>query len=627
MSSARPQVMKNSKGEQVPVVGIDLGTTNSAIGIIDGRVPALLADPDGQFILPSVVHISLNQKIVVGSEAEAAKVAMPARAVSVVKRYMGQDEPLMLGPNELLPEEIAALILKELKVRAQSHYKLTDSDPIEAVITVPAYFTDQQRRATKRAGELAGFVVERIINEPTAAALAFGLGRKKHTGHVLIYDLGGGTFDVSVVEMFDGVLEVKASRGNSHLGGEDFDWLIVEHLADIVKEQSGINPLDDLRSKALLKQHAEAAKKELSQAEATEVNIPVLNFEDGQPVALSQVLKREDFEQMIADHLGETMNCVQGVLDDAHLTPGEIGSIILVGGSTRIPKVAQLMEDFFGKAPLSDADPDEAVALGAAVQAGIKAGLVSPETLIATDVAPFSMGISIADSIDGKLTPGVFSVIIPRNTTIPVKHTHPYATYFPGQTAVSIEIYQGESEWAEQNHFLGEFLLDGIPKNLKEPERIDVTFGYNLNGILEVTARAQSNGKEMSVKISDQIERDSRQAYAASINRLEELQQEKATGFYQEPLPLDWGVDDEDDEDLVMEDLTPAEFEANLKQALEEAEGLLEELSKPQQKRMRRFMDKLSKAFEEKDIAQAEAALEELLDLLFRIEMGEWGDV
>lgn len=635
MKSSTPQTAKNSRAEQaIPVVGIDLGTTNSVIGTMDGRVPVLLADEHGQFILPSVVHISPEQKIVVGGEAEAAKVAMPKRTVSTVKRHMGEEEPLSLGPAELLPEEIAALILTELKVRAQAYFKLADSDPLEAVITVPAYFTDQQRRATKRAGELAGFVVERIINEPTAAALALGLGRKDHTGHVLIYDLGGGTFDVSVVEMFDGVLEVKASKGNSHLGGEDFDWLIVEYLADIVAEQSKLNPLDDLRSRALLKQHAEAAKKELSQAEAVEVNIPVLGFRDGQPVALSQVLQRRDFEQMIAEHLEETMTCVQSVLEDAHLAPSDIESIILVGGSTRIPKVARLMQDFFGKAPLSDVDPDEAVALGAAVQAGIKAGTISAETLIATDVAPFSMGIAAASTIDGKLTPGLFSVIIPRNTTIPVKYTHPYSTAVPGQTVVSIEIYQGEREWAEQNHFLGEFLLDDIPFNPRGLERIDVTFGYNLNGILEVTARAESSGKEMSIKVSDQIERDSRQAFATSVKRLEKLQKEDLAGFHQESLPIDWDFDtepddDDDDDDYDYfgeEELTPAELEANLKQALAEAEELLGELSRPQQKRMRRLMDRLVKVFEEKDLEKAEASLEELLALLFQLEMEDWDE-
>ncbi|HHT90701.1 MAG TPA: Hsp70 family protein [Firmicutes bacterium] len=620
--------MQRDQGEQsMPIVGIDLGTTNSAIAVLDGRVPVLLADTNGQYILPSVVHITPQNKIVVGSEAEAAKVAMPARTVSTVKRHMGQDEQLLLGPHRLLPEEITALILKELKIRAQAHYGLTDQDPLEAVITVPAYFTDQQRRATKRAGELAGLVVERIINEPTAAALAFGLGRKDQRGHVIIYDLGGGTFDVSIVEMFDGILEVKASRGNSHLGGEDFDWLIVDYLADIVKEQSGIDPLDDLRAKALLKQHAEVAKKELSQAESAEINIPLLSFENDQPVGLSQVLGREDFEQMIAAHLEETMDCVRGVLEDAQFTAGEIDRIILVGGSTRIPKVAQLMQDFFGRVPRRDIDPDQAVALGASVQAGIKAGSISPEILIATDVAPFSMGVAAVAPVDGSPTPGVFSVIIPRNTTIPVRRTDQYFTHSPGQTAVSIEIYQGELEWAKQNHFLGEFVLDGIPENYKEAEQINVTFGYDLNGILEVTARAESNGKEMSIKVNDQIDRDSRHAFAASIKRLEGLQQGTAASFHQESLPLEWDSDDDDeDEDFAMEELTADEFVATLKRTLAEADELIGDLSKPQQKRMRRFMDKLTRAFEEDDLAQAEALLEELLDLLFRLEMGEWDE-
>ena len=610
----------------MPIVGIDLGNHELSNRCSDGRVPVLLADTNGQYILPSVVHITPQNKIVVGSEAEAAKVAMPARTVSTVKRHMGQDEQLLLGPHRLLPEEITALILKELKIRAQAHYGLTDQDPLEAVITVPAYFTDQQRRATKRAGELAGLVVERIINEPTAAALAFGLGRKDQRGHVIIYDLGGGTFDVSIVEMFDGILEVKASRGNSHLGGEDFDWLIVDYLADIVKEQSGIDPLDDLRAKALLKQHAEVAKRNFPRQRA-EINIPLLSFENDQPVGLSQVLGREDFEQMIAAHLEETMDCVRGVLEDAQFTAGEIGPHYPSRRLDADPEGGSADARFFGRVPRRDIDPDQAVALGASVQAGIKAGSISPEILIATDVAPFVYGVAAVAPVDGSPTPGVFSVIIPRNTTIPVRRTDQYFTHSPGQTAVSIEIYQGELEWAKQNHFLGEFVLDGIPENYKEAEQINVTFGYDLNGILEVTARAESNGKEMSIKVNDQIDRDSRHAFAASIKRLEGLQQGTAASFHQESLPLEWDSDDDDeDEDFAMEELTADEFVATLKRTLAEADELIGDLSKPQQKRMRRFMDKLTRAFEEDDLAQAEALLEELLDLLFRLEMGEWDE-
>lgn len=524
------------------IVGIDLGTTNSAVAILEARQPVLIPGSDGTTLLPSVVHLTPASQIVVGADAEAARIAMPSRTIAAAKRQMGSETLLRLGDNPLRAEEVSSFILKELKTRVHQYLKLDDEAAVEAVITVPAYFTDEQRRATKRAGELAGFTVERIINEPTAAALAFGLGRSDEERTILVYDLGGGTFDVSVVQMFEGIIEVQASKGNSHLGGEDFDWLIVQHLSDLVKNETGADPNSELRAKAQLKQQAEAAKKQLSFQESVEINIPLLMFYDGSPISLACTLERSALNNMIADHVEETMACVRHVLADSNLTADQVDDVLLVGGSTRIPLVQDSLRHFFGRQPLQDVNPDEAVALGAAVQAGIKSGEISPETLIATDVAPFSMGIAVAEQHEDGYTPGHFSVIIPRNTTIPAKRSERYLTVEHGQTSIAIEVYQGESPLVAENHPLGEFIFDGVPFNPNAQEAITVTFGYNLNGILEVEAQSLANGATMSVEIHDQIDRDSKTSFNESIKRLDALQKERQAQYQQEALPMDFDI-------------------------------------------------------------------------------------
>lgn len=507
-----------------PIVGIDLGTTNSAVAYIHGGQPAIIPSPQGRRIIPSVVLIDLQGNVIVGEDARSALVAMPDRTIAAVKRKMGSNEHVLLGGQALLPQEISALILRELKSYVDA---LFGEGEKEAVITVPAYFTDEQRRATKQAEELAGFVVERIINEPTAAALAFGLANMEEDRHILVYDLGGGTFDVSVVEMMSGILEVKASTGNSHLGGEDFDWKLVDWFAEQIMAEHGIDPRNDIRAKALLKEEAEKVKMRLSTEEAVKVSLPLVTVKDNRPVGLFAEITRGEFVKLIDTLLLETITRVERVLEDAGLKPRDIDEILLVGGSTRIPRVRELIRGFFGKEPRTDVHPDEAVALGAAVQAGLKSGALSASGLIATDVAPFSMGIAVLKEWKGvAVRPGEFHAIIPRNTTIPVTRTEQFYTSADGQTAASIEIYQGEHEWVKHNHRLGEFVLEGIPANEAGAEAVEVTYRYNLNGILEVTAKCVSTGKEMSVTVQDALNRNSQEAFAASAARLAALFQD-----------------------------------------------------------------------------------------------------
>jgi molecular chaperone DnaK len=605
-----------------PIVGIDLGTTNSAVAFIRNGRPEIVPSSSGERIIPSVVLIDLSEKVIVGENARDALVAMPDRSIAAVKRRMGSTETLNLAGQALLPQEISAFILKELKTYVDD---LFGEGEKEAVITVPAYFTDEQRRATKEAGELAGFVVERIINEPTAAALAYGLDHLKENKTFLVYDLGGGTFDVSVVEMMDGLLEVRATAGNRELGGEDFDWLLVDFFAETMIHNHGIDPRLDLRARALLKEEAERTKIELSELETVFVAIPLVTVQDAQPVGLHIEVTRKQFIHLIQDKLMETVDKVQEVLEAAALKPHEIDDILLVGGSSRIPRVQELMVNHFGKTPRADINPDEAVALGAAVQAGLKSGALSDSGLIATDVAPFSMGIAVLKEGPGMGgRPGAFAPIIERNTTIPVTRSQTFSTSVPGQTAVSIEIYQGEHEWVKHNHALGEFLLEGIPAN-REPESVQVTFRYNLNGILEVTAACVSTGEKMTVTVQDGLERNSQDAFRESMERLNSL----------------WEGHDNVDDDLAEEDsmwepLVQGELDLDELQDSNESPTVLNEEAELLKKRLGELLrtlehidkDKvqaaiisINEALASEDQEQLEDVLNEVTDFLIETEI------
>lgn len=618
---------KNISDTFRPVVGIDLGTTNSAVAYISHGKPEMIQSPRFERIIPSTVLIDLKGNIIVGEDARAALVAMPDRTIAAVKRKMGSDEPISIGEQALLPQEVSALILRELKSYVDA---LFGEGEKEAIITVPAYFNDNQRRATKQAGELAGFVVERIINEPTAAALAFGLKHLKKDRHVLVYDLGGGTFDVSVVEMMSGLLEVKATTGNSHLGGEDFDWLIVDWLAEKMISESATDPRNDLRARALLKEEAEKIKKQLSTEKAVTVSLPVVTVKDNQPVGLYAEFTREQLVALIDSLLLETIDYVQRVLDDAELTRQDIDEILLVGGSTRIPRVNELIRSYFGKKPRADIDPDEAVALGAAVQAGLKSGALSGSGLVATDVAPFSMGIAVLKGWQGiTVRPGGFHVIIPRNTTIPVTRSEKFYTVSDGQTAASIEICQGEHEWVKHNHRLGEFLLEGIPANKAGAEVVEVTYRYNLNGILEVTARCISTGKEMSVTVQDALNRDCREDFEESRAKLEALYEnagdtdldDELTEEEEELLSL---LLDDVDEDLDEEgEVSPTVLHEEASDLLEQTARMLPTLTGSSHSKLQKATSNLIEAMHGDDLDLLQQVIDEVTDIMIDLETQE----
>lgn len=602
-----------------PVVGIDLGTTNSAVAYLREGRPQVIASENGDPLLASVVLLDPEGQVIVGQDARDGLVAMPDRAIAAVKRLMGRNESIPLGPQTFLPEEISALILKELGKRLVPIY---GDQEIEAVITVPAYFNDAQRRATKQAGELAGFVVDRIINEPTAAALAYGLDHGQDRKHVLVYDLGGGTFDVSVVTLDEGIIEVKASNGNRHLGGEDFDWRLVDWLAEHVNKEYGVDPRKDLRARAILKELAEHTKWTLSNEPQATVESPLLMVHEDRGVVLQTVIDRAQFVGMIQPWLDETLALVKDVLQQSDLAPDAIDEVLLVGGSTRIPRVREMIAEYFGRPARSEVDPDLVVALGAAVQAGIKSGALSDSGVIATDVAPFSMGIAGARLYGRGWLPGYFEPIIPRNTTIPCTRSKIFTTLMDAQDTIDVEIYQGENEMVAHNYRLGSFLLNGIPRAPAGSEKIEVTFRYNLNGILEATARIASTKQAKSIIVRDGLERHSASALEQSRARIEALWHHGAESLAEQtPLAEDFAEvlavnDTEIDDEELSSDLAE---EAETMQ--KDLEVLCGEIEDPRdQKRLSERLKQLQSALTSKDLETLQQAIDDATDLLFELE-------
>lgn len=601
-----------------PIVGIDLGTTNSSVAYINASgEPEIIPSFKGEKLIPSVIMIDLNNQVVVGQEAKDAVIAMPERTLTAVKRKMGQKDELPIADRRLLPEEASAIILKELKKYADAAMGEGEK---EAVITVPAYFTDEQRRATKQAGEIAGFAVERIINEPTAAALAYGLNNLKKKANILVYDLGGGTFDVSVVEMMKGILEVKSSAGNNFLGGEDFDWKLVDFLAEYMIRTYDVDPRASIQARYILKTEAEKIKILLSKKAVVEIAIPIVVVKDHKPLGIYTQITREQFEAMIAEFLDETMGLVKKALDDAQLDVSEIRDVLLVGGSTAIPKVEQLLQEYFNKKPKKEIHPEEAVALGAAVQAGIKSGQLLKQQLIATDVAPFAMGIAVlkVDDTD-RLKPGGFQKIIDRNTTIPVRKSEPFTTCCDGQSTVSIEVYQGEDEWVEHNHFLGEFLVDGIPPAPAGMEGINVSFFYNINGILEVTAELESTGKKVIVNMQDELQRDSMEVFRASVKKIEALLETKTAEHLSSHTQMSFidAFDFEDEKDFGYPDLENQDLKV-LKQELEQ---LRTDLSGRINVDENQILELIEAAITTQEKSAMIEAIEEATDLLIKLDL------
>ncbi|EAX47518.1 chaperone protein DnaK [Thermosinus carboxydivorans Nor1] len=470
------------------VIGIDLGTTNSVVAVMEGGEPVVIPNAEGSRLTPSVVGFSKTGERLVGQLAKRQAVSNPERTVISIKRHMGTNHKVRIDEKEYTPQEISAMILQKLKQDAEAYLgeKVT-----KAVITVPAYFTDAQRQATKDAGTIAGLEVLRIINEPTAAALAYGLDKgEDHT--ILVFDLGGGTFDVSILELGDGVFEVKATSGNNRLGGDDFDERIMQWLIAEFKKEHGIDLSADRMAMQRLKEAAEKAKIELSGVLTTNINLPFITADASGPKHLDVTLTRAKFEELTADLVEATMGPTRQALSDAGLTPKDIDKVILVGGSTRIPAVQEAIKKFLGKEPYRGVNPDECVAIGAAIQAGVLVGEVKDVLLL--DVTPLSLGIETLG--------GVFTKIIERNTTIPTSKSQIFSTAADNQSSVEIHVLQGEREMAAYNKTLGRFELSGIPPAPRGVPRIEVTFDIDANGIVHVSAKDLGTGKEQKITIT-----------------------------------------------------------------------------------------------------------------------------
>jgi molecular chaperone DnaK len=499
------------------VIGIDLGTTNSCVSVMEGGEPVVIPNPEGSRTSPSVVAFSKTGERLVGQVAKRQAITNPDRTVISIKRDMGTDRKVKIDDNQYTPQEISAMILQKLKADAEAFLGEKIS---QAVITVPAYFSDSQRQATKDAGKIAGLEVLRIINEPTAAALAYGLD-KEHDQKILVFDLGGGTFDVSILEIGDGVFEVLATHGNNRLGGDDFDQRVMDYLADTFKKENGIDLRNDKMALQRLKEAAEKAKIELSGVTTTNINLPFITADASGPKHLDVTLTRAKFDEITADLVEKTMEPTRQAMKDAGLGPDKIDKILLVGGSTRIPAVQEAVKKYLGKEPFKGINPDECVAVGASIQAGVLTGEV--KDLLLLDVTPLSLGIETLG--------GVCTKLIERNTTIPAKKSQVFSTAADGQTSVEIHVLQGEREMAQYNKTLGRFQLTGIPPAPRGVPQIEVTFDIDANGIAHVSAKDLGTGNEQKVTITastnlsdDEIDKAVKEAekYAAEDKKKKE---------------------------------------------------------------------------------------------------------
>ena len=577
------------------IVGIDLGTTTSLVAAIKDGIPTLVLNERGKTITPSVVGFSETGELLVGESAKNQAVAHPDRTIGSIKRIMGSDKRVTLMGKEYTPQEISAMILNKLKNDAEVYFgKVAD----EAVITVPAYFTDAQRQATKDAGEIAGFKVERIINEPTAAALAYGFQHKEETSNMLVYDYGGGTFDVSVIQLVEGAFKVLATSGNNMLGGDDFDEIVATFLFDKFKDAEGIdlNEIDDEQMKLSIHQRileaAERAKIDLSTLLETNVNIPFVYSVEGDPKHLDVNITRADFEKMTADLVEATRQPVTDALESSKLSEGDLDAVILVGGTTRIPVVKKFITELIGKEPLSDIHPEECVAVGAAVQAGVKAGEL--DDLVVVDVAPYTLGIEVVGDR--------FSPIIYANTTIPCSQKRRYVTTQDYQQEATINVLQGNHKKASRNTDLGEFVLAGLSQKSKGETVVEVVFDYDVNGIVNVMAIDRETGARNNIVIKQSRERLSDAQKAAAKEHLSSV------------------VGSEGDEEQLetVEDRSPAQIEAEF--YINDATNFLmdrgSDIDAVLREQIEQTISILQESITKKDDAQIDSMSDKLLMLL-----------
>lgn len=594
------------------IIGIDLGTTNSEVAVVRDGQPRVLEE-DGDPILPSFVGLSEDGRLLVGKAARNQWVLAPERTIKSIKRKMGQDEKVHLGDQEFRPQEISAMILRALRDRAAAEL----GQPVsKAVITVPAYFNDAQRQATREAGELAGLEVVRILNEPTAAALTYDPSQAE-LQRMLVYDLGGGTFDVSIVQAQQGVVEVLASHGDTQLGGDDFDDLLLKHLADRFQAEHGIDLRANPIPRARLLRAAEAAKRHLSYHPFAKVEEEFIAEKEGQALHLNLEISREEYEALIRPLLDRTMDCVQRALDDSHLTASRIDRVVLVGGSTRTPIINRLLEERLGQPAHQEVNPDLCVAMGAAIQAAIIAGVNVGAVLV--DITPHTLGIKCLDGVQGLDFPFRFAPIIRRTTALPASRSEVFHTAYDGQRDVEIDVYQGESDDVRNNYRVGRFLIQGL-RDVSAGNQVVVQLDLNLDGILKVTARERATGLQKQITIENAFAQYLREERQAAQERLDELW-EGPEGEFEDSLEEEFI----DAEEHGLPTLVPGPREGQreavqARALLEKAERLQEKTSAEDRAEVQQLIDRLRVALTDRKWDQVTAASNELADILFYLE-------